>query len=84
MRGLIPIWVLLVATPVVAGEPGWRGVVFAQGAERERIKSTPITERPYRPFHVYGNALRRIHYRGTFLPAPRDFIQSGTSLITRE
>lgn len=67
-----------------AAEPGWSGSVIARGAERQRLLSTPITERPYRPFHFYGNAVRRNHYRGTVLPAPRDFFEGGASLIPTE
>ena len=55
-----------------ADEPGWQGNVIARGAEREKIQSTPILERPYRPLHFYGNTVRRRHYRGTAAPAPRD------------
>lgn len=55
-----------------ADEPGWQGNVIARGAEREKIQSTPILERPYRPLHFYGNTVRRRHYRGTAAPGPRD------------
>jgi hypothetical protein len=41
--------------------------VIAFGETRETIKSTPITQRPYRPLHVYGNSVRRRHQR---TPAP--------------
>jgi hypothetical protein len=52
-------------------EPGWSPVIIATGAYREQIRATPIELRPYRPFHIYGNTVRRIHYRGTPLPIPR-------------
>jgi hypothetical protein len=54
-----------------AAEPGWSPVIIATGAYREQIRSTPIELRPYRPLHIYGNTVRRIHYRGTPLPIPR-------------
>jgi hypothetical protein len=38
--------------------------VVTVGPAREQIKSTPITQRPYRPLHVYGNTVRRRHSRG--------------------
>ena len=47
-----------------AQEPGRLPVVVARGELREQIKSTPILERPYRPLHFYGNAVRRAHYHG--------------------
>ena len=46
-------------------------VVIATGDYRRQLESTPILNRPYRPLHVYGNTLRRLHYRGNPLPMPR-------------
>ena len=40
------------------------------GDAREEIKSTPITQRPYRPLHVYGNTVRRRHERATTSQTP--------------
>ncbi len=51
------------------GEPGWMSVVVATGDLQKQIEATPIEKRPYRPFHFYGNTVRRMHYRGT--PFPR-------------
>lgn len=31
---------------------------------KEQIKSMPITERPNRPGHVYGNTVRFFHHLG--------------------
>lgn len=66
------------------GEPGWTYGVVRTGAERDAIKSKPITERPYRPLHFYGNTIRRLHYRGTALPAPRDVVGAGAATILRK
>lgn len=33
-------------------------------AERAAIRSLPITQRPYRPGHVYGNTVRAINRLG--------------------
>jgi len=63
-----------------AREPGWSGKVILRGAEEKQRQSTPILCRPYRPFHIYGNTVRRIHYRGTALPQPRDFAQARAAL----
>jgi hypothetical protein len=38
------------------------------GEARDKIKATPIEDRPYRPLHVYGNTLRRRHTRGSAQP----------------
>jgi hypothetical protein len=38
---------------------------------RQQIEATPIVNRPYRPLHFYGNAVRRAHYRGSPLAARR-------------
>ncbi len=40
---------------VSAAEPSWTYGVVRVGESRDAIKSMPITERPYRPLHVYGN-----------------------------
>ena len=66
------------------GEPNWTHGVVRTGAEREAIKSLPITKRPYRPLHFYGNTVRRLHYRGTALPAPRDVVGAGAATILRK
>lgn len=42
---------------------GWCPQIFVVGAQRKYIKSMHILERPNRPFHFYGNTVRRIHYR---------------------
>ena len=51
------------------GEPGWEGGVIRFGAERQKIQNTHILHRPYRPFHIYGNTVRRLYYHGRILPA---------------
>lgn len=69
---LVFVVILGLVSTVSADEPGWQGNVIARGAEREKIQNTPILERPYRPLHFYGNTVRRRHYRGSAVPAPRD------------
>ena len=54
-----------------AHEPGWSRVIIARGEMRRQIEATSILERPYRPLHFYGNAVRRAHYRGSPLAARR-------------
>lgn len=39
--------------------------VITFGETREQIKSTPVTARPNRPLHVYGNSVRRRADRAT-------------------
>lgn len=70
---LVACVALSLCTQFVTGaEPGWSPVVIARGEYREQIKSQPIEQRPYRPFHFYGNTVRRQHHRGNPLPMPRD------------
>ena len=38
------------------------------GESRDQIKATPITKRPNRPLHVYGNTVRRRHSRSPSSP----------------
>ncbi len=65
-------------------EPGWTYGVVRIGEDRDAIKSLPMTERPYRPLHFYGNTVRRMHYRGTPLPAPRDVVGAGAATVLRK
>jgi hypothetical protein len=46
--------VLLITSSALARNPGY---------SRAEIRSMPITERPSRPGHFYGNAVRRNYYR---------------------
>jgi len=66
--------IALVASAAQA-EPSWGNRVILPPDERAKIKSQPIHQRPYRPLHVYGNAVRRRHYRGTAAPSVKDFGQ---------
>lgn len=69
------VWPPVGAAPAYrspVSEPGWAPQVVMRGEDRERLQATPILERPYRPLHFYGNTVRRMHYRGTPLPTPRE------------
>jgi hypothetical protein len=55
--------------PAEARNTGFDPRVVTFGEAREEIKSTPITQRPYRPLHVYGNTVRRRHERASAGPA---------------
>jgi hypothetical protein len=55
--------------PVEAASAGFDPRIVTLGDAREQIKATPITERPNRPLHVYGNTVRRRHDRAV-APAP--------------
>lgn len=65
-----------------SNEPGWLGVVVARGELKQWIDSTPIVDRPNRPFHFYGNAVRRKYYRGNSLPQPSDLVKGGAALVS--
>ena len=58
-------------SPVSAAEPTWYPFVVARGADRIAIQNTPMHQRPYRPMHIYGNAVRRGYERGGSIVAPR-------------
>lgn len=48
-------------SPVMAQSPtGWSPIVIPRGEYRATIQATPITQRPGRPLHVYGNTVRLI------------------------
>ncbi len=61
--------------------PGWMGVVVARGELKQEIESTPILDRPNRPFHFYGNTVRREYYRGNAVPRPGDFLRGGAAAL---
>jgi len=65
--------------PAASNGPGWLGVVVARGELKQQIESTPIVERPNRPFHFYGNAVRRKYYRGATLPKQSDMAKGSES-----
>ena len=73
MRTLL--FAALVAAAVVpeptfgARQSGFDPRIVTFGPAREEIKNTPITQRPYRPLHVYGNTVRRRHTRGASAPS---------------
>ncbi len=56
--------------PAEAKNTGFDPRIVTFGEAREEIKSTPITQRPYRPLHVYGNTVRRRHERANAAPPP--------------
>ena len=80
--GVVFLFVLLSWTTQAKAEPGWASNVIIRGAERDYVKSLPIELRPYRPFHFYGNTVRRIHYRGNALPTMFD-LRNGTRALMR-
>jgi len=72
---------LFATAQVHADEPGWYGRPILFGQERSHMQSLHILDRPYRPFHFYGNTVRRQYYRGWGLPLPRDLVCGAVSLI---
>ena len=64
--------VFVLALAASGAEPGWERGAIRLGAERQKIQNTHILNRPYRPFHVYGNTVRRLHYHGRALPVRRN------------
>jgi len=66
-----------------ASEPGWWGVIIANGEDRARIKASLIIDRPYRPLHFYGNTIRRRHFRGETLARPKDFLYGAFAWMFR-
>ena len=55
-----------------AAETGWTTKIIKRGEDRVVTNATPITQRPNRPFHFYGNTVRRVHYRGAARPTLQD------------
>ena len=60
VSALLAIATLVEAAPTaVAGSQRFDPRIVVVGKERERLKNTPIEQRPNRPLHIYGNAVRR-------------------------
>ena len=85
------IWLVLLAAMLLsnastsaAQEPEWYPYTIARGDAATVIKNTPIQLRPNRPFHFYGNAVRREYYRGNPFAMPRDIVKSTTVLLFRQ
>ena len=79
------VLVALAATShsLLAQEPIWYPYVIARGQDRAVIENTPMELRPYRPFHFYGNTVRRLHYRGNPFLAPRDLVRGSSVWLQR-
>ncbi len=75
MRGSKKIAIIAVAlmglmiVDTQAQEPGWTSGVIKRGNVRTDSRNTHILKRPYRPFHFYGNTVRRMHYQNRVLPS---------------
>lgn len=63
MAGKYPVPGLFQGTRTAIARVGFSPNIVAPSAEYETIKNMHILERPYRPFHFYGNTIRRRHYR---------------------
>ena len=66
-----------------SGEPAWAPNIIATPGQRYQLAQMPIQSRPYRPFHFYGNTVRRAYYRGSSLPMPRNILPEVISPIAR-
>jgi hypothetical protein len=77
--------VLLIAGPNTAAadsnKPGWIPVIVARGELKQQIESTPIVDRPNRPFHFYGNTVRRRYYRSNPQPQSGDTVKGGAAPV---
>lgn len=85
MKNMLPIialGVVLLFTSAAKSETEWLGVVVAKGELKEQIEATPIELRPNRPFHFYGNTVRRRYYRGVGVPLPRDLVMTIGAFFT--
>ncbi|MBL9083168.1 MAG: hypothetical protein JNK76_15240 [Planctomycetales bacterium] len=55
--------IVVLAAVVFAGVVGEASAAYTP-AQRATIRSMPITQRPYRPGHVYGNTVRALNRIG--------------------
>jgi len=73
----------LIAPEIALAQTGWSPSVIATGQERQKIRSTPIEQRPNRPLHFYGNTVRRMHHRGTPLPSVSELAPAPARTMNR-
>ena len=62
-----------------SADPGWSPVVIATGDYRARLQATPIQYLPNRPFHFYGNSVRRLYHSGSIVPQPEQVFRAPIS-----
>ena len=77
---------MLIAIPKsasAASETGYLPIIVARGETKEWIHSMPITERPNRPLHFYGNTVRRNYYRGNSSARPAETAKAGAAVVTQ-
>ena len=67
---LVVVCTMWVAESARAQEPGWSMAISPLSPEAQQIRQQHVLDRPYRPGHVYGNTVRRMHYRGHPFPMP--------------
>lgn len=66
--GLVLVSLTYMGETTEAQDTGYYPYVFARGNDRQRIRSMPIELRPNRPFHFYGNSVRRRYYGRPAIP----------------
>jgi len=72
-RTILLLCTLFAILPATShAETSWTTRIIKRGPDRQTTNSMPITQRPNRPFHFYGNTVRRIHYRGVARPKLKD------------
>ncbi|REK15737.1 MAG: hypothetical protein DWQ37_07925 [Planctomycetota bacterium] len=90
--------ITMLALLVLATVASWAAARNYTGLSRQQIRSMPILERPSRPGHFYGNAVRRRHqrsmeqaghygypaYRGTVWTQDAPVMQDGATYQTGE
>ncbi|HAY82869.1 MAG TPA: hypothetical protein DCY79_23925 [Planctomycetaceae bacterium] len=77
------VLMVLASAPLSAAPHGWNPNVLTFGEERQQIEQTPVLLRKNRPFHFYGNTVRRRHYYGRTLPSVDEMRQGMRVLILR-
>ncbi len=68
----IILFVNLGSVPNVDAQTGYYPYVIARGEDRQILRNMPIEERPTRPMHFYGNAVRRSYYGTSMNLFPRN------------
>lgn len=64
MKKMIAVMVLSAVALMTPTADAVEFKLYYNAADRAAIRQMPITERPFRPIHVYGNTVRFLNWVG--------------------
>jgi len=71
------------ADPTTVVASAGNGTIASRAELRREIRAMPILERPNRPGHFYGNAVRRAYYRNMAASQPREVVNGTQAPVSQ-